>query len=204
MARWRPSELDDRMTAFYDGKYDVLLSTTIVESGLDIPSANTMIIHRADMFRPGPALPAARAGSGRPKTARLCLSHHRAAQALTPRREKRLKVLATLDTLGAGFQLASHDLDIRGAGNLLGRRAVGPYPRGRLRALPVDAGGGDLQAAGRRSRWRETATSSPQITLGVPVLIPEDYVPDLDVRLALYRRLSNLEEKARSRASRRS
>src|SRR5215831_9075192 len=108
--------LEDVMSAFYDGKYDVLLSTAIVESGLDIPTANTLIVHRADRFGLS-QLYQLRGRVGRSKVrayALFTLPEHK----ITPQAERRLKVLQSLDTLGAGFQLASHDLDIRGAGNL--------------------------------------------------------------------------------------
>jgi transcription-repair coupling factor (superfamily II helicase) len=114
-----PTLLEDIMTAFYDGKYDVLLSTTIVESGLDIPAANTLIVHRADMF--GLAqIYQLRGRVGRSKPRAYALLTLPAVRKITPQAERRLKVLQSLDTLGAGFQLASHDLDIRGAGTLLG------------------------------------------------------------------------------------
>ena len=189
-------ELDARMNAFYDGKYDVLLATTIVESGLDIPTANTLIVHRADMF--GLAqLYQIRGRVGRSKIRAYAYFMTEARKPLTPQAERRLKVLASLDTLGAGFTLASQDLDIRGAGNLLGEEQSGHVREvgyelyqemleeaiGRLKAGDMDA----LPEAGE--------TWAPQINLGVAVLIPEDYVPDLDVRLGLYRRLSALTEK---------
>src|SRR5204862_2247798 len=119
-----PTVLEDVMTAFYDGKYDVLLSTTIVESGLDIPTANTLIVHRAEMF--GLAqLYQLRGRVGRSKTRAYALFTVPPERVLTPTAERRLKVLQQLDTLGAGFQLASHDLDIRGAGNFLGEEQSG-------------------------------------------------------------------------------
>ena len=112
------------MSAFYDGKYDVLLSTTIIESGLDIPTANTLIVHRADRF--GLAqLYQLRGRVGRAKLRAYALFTLPAQHKITPQAERRLKVLQSLDTLGAGFQLASHDLDIRGAGNLLGEEQSG-------------------------------------------------------------------------------
>ncbi|MEL7127808.1 MAG: transcription-repair coupling factor, partial [Pseudomonadota bacterium] len=117
-------ELDDRMNAFYDGKFDVLLATTIVESGLDIPTANTMVIHRADMF--GLAqLYQIRGRVGRSKTRAYAYLTTKPRAKLTGTAEKRLRVLGSLDTLGAGFTLASQDLDIRGAGNLLGEEQSG-------------------------------------------------------------------------------
>ncbi len=188
-------ELDDRMNAFYDGKYDVLLATTIVESGLDIPTANTMVVHRADMF--GLAqLYQIRGRVGRSKTRAYAYMTTKPRSPITATAQKRLRVLASLDSLGAGFTLASQDLDIRGAGNLLGEEqsgqmrevgyelyqqmleeAIGKIKSGEI-GMP-DAGG----------KW------APVINLGVPVLIPDAYVPDLDVRLGLYRRLSTLQTK---------
>jgi transcription-repair coupling factor (superfamily II helicase) len=187
-----PTTLEDVMTAFYDGKYDVLLSTTIVESGLDIPTANTLIIHRADMF--GLAqLYQLRGRVGRAKTRAYALLTLPVGRKLTVQAERRLKVLQSLDTLGAGFQLASHDLDIRGAGNLLGDEQSGHikevgfelYQQMLEEAVESLKAGISEPVA---DRW------SPQITIGTPVLIPEEYVADLSVRLNLYRRLADLED----------
>ena len=119
-----PGELDNRMNSFYDGKYDVLLATTIVESGLDIPSANTIVVHRAEMF--GLAqLYQIRGRVGRSKLRAYAYMTTKIRTKMTVASEKRLKVLASLDALGAGFSLASQDLDIRGAGNLLGEEQSG-------------------------------------------------------------------------------
>ena len=143
------SELEDRIGAFYDGKYDILLSTSIVESGLDIPRANTLIVHRADMF--GLAqLYQLRGRVGRAKTRAYAIFTTPANKPMTPQAEKRLKVLQSLDTLGAGFQLASHDLDLRGAGNLLGEEQSGHIKRSRLRTLPADGAGRDRAPQGGR------------------------------------------------------
>ncbi|MFM2389818.1 MAG: transcription-repair coupling factor, partial [Pseudomonadota bacterium] len=117
-------DLDDRMNQFYDGKFDVLLATTIVESGLDIPTANTMIIHRADMFGLS-QLYQIRGRVGRAKTRAYCYLTTKPRAPLTPQATKRLRLLGSLDNLGAGFNLASHDLDLRGAGNLLGEEQSG-------------------------------------------------------------------------------
>ncbi|MEL6912899.1 MAG: transcription-repair coupling factor [Pseudomonadota bacterium] len=190
-------ELDDRMNAFYDGKYDVLLATTIVESGLDIPTANTMIVHRADMFGLS-QLYQIRGRVGRAKTRAYAYLTTKPRMKLTPAAEKRLRVLGSLDSLGAGFTLASQDLDIRGAGNLLGEEQSG-----QMRDVGYELYQQMLEEAiGKiRSGEAEGLTDdddgqwAPQINLGVPVLIPEDYVPDLDVRLGLYRRLSSLTTK---------
>ena len=189
-------ELDDRMNAFYDGKYDILLATTIVESGLDIPTANTMIVHRADMF--GLAqLYQIRGRVGRSKTRAYAYLTTKPRAKLTPLAEKRLRVLGSLDTLGAGFTLASQDLDIRGAGNLLGEEQSG-----QMRDVGFELYQSMLEEAIAKIKAGEMEGLSeadeqwaPQINLGVPVLIPEDYVPDLDVRLGLYRRLSGLSTK---------
>ncbi len=189
-------ELDDRMNAFYDGKYDVLLATTIVESGLDIPTANTMVVHRADMF--GLAqLYQIRGRVGRSKTRAYAYLTTKPRARLTATAEKRLRVLGSLDTLGAGFTLASQDLDIRGAGNLLGEEQSG-----QMRDVGYELYQSMLEEAIAKIKSGEMEGLSdaddqwaPQINLGVPVLIPEDYVPDLDVRLGLYRRLSSLSTK---------
>ncbi len=189
-------ELDDRMNAFYDGKYDVLLATTIVESGLDIPTANTMIVHRADMFGLS-QLYQIRGRVGRAKTRAYAYLTTKPRMRLTPAAEKRLRVLGSLDTLGAGFTLASQDLDIRGAGNLLGEEQSG-----QMRDVGYELYQSMLEDAIARIKTgelegltEEDGQWAPQINLGVPVLIPEEYVPDLDVRLGLYRRLSGLHSK---------
>ncbi|MEO1951167.1 transcription-repair coupling factor, partial [Thioclava sp.] len=187
-------ELDDRMNAFYDGKYDVLLATTIVESGLDIPTANTMVIHRADMFGLS-QLYQIRGRVGRAKTRAYCYLTTKPRMPLTPQAQKRLRLLGSLDSLGAGFNLASQDLDLRGAGNLLGEEQSGHIRevgyelyQSMLEETISKLKSGELTEAGDGD-W------SPQINLGVPVMIPEAYIPDLDVRLGLYRRLSSLTTK---------
>ncbi|WP_291842008.1 transcription-repair coupling factor [Bradyrhizobium sp.] len=185
-----PTVIEDIMSAFYDGKYDILLSTTIIESGLDIPAANTLIVHRADMF--GLAqLYQLRGRVGRSKLRAYALFTLPAQQKITAQAERRLKVLQSLETLGAGFQLASHDLDIRGAGNLLGEEQSGHIKevgfelyQSMLEEAILNLKAGVAEPAA--DRW------SPQITIGMPVLIPEDYVSDLSVRLSLYRRLADL------------
>ena len=184
--------LEDVMSAFYDGKYDVLLSTTIIESGLDIPTANTLIVHRADRFGLS-QIYQLRGRVGRAKLRAYALLTLPNARKITPQAERRLKVLQSLDTLGAGFQLASHDLDIRGAGNLLGDEQSGHIKEVgfELYQQMLEEAVMSLKAgisAPVADKW------SPQITLGTPVLIPEDYVTDLPVRLALYRRLSEIED----------
>ena len=189
-----PTQLEAVMSAFYDGQYDVLLSTTIVESGLDIPTANTMIIHRADMF--GLAqMYQLRGRVGRAKARAYAYLTTPVDKQLTLSAEKRLKVLQSLDSLGAGFQLASHDLDIRGGGNLLGDEQSG-----HIREIGVELYQQMLEDAVAELRQKAGAEAlltdrgwSPLINTGAAVLIPEAYVPDLNVRLALYRRLSDAE-----------
>jgi transcription-repair coupling factor (superfamily II helicase) len=184
-------ELDQVMNAFYDRQYDLLLSTSIVESGLDIPSANTLIVYRADMF--GLAqLYQLRGRVGRSKIRAYAYFTIPADARLTPSAERRLKVLQSLDTLGAGFVLASHDLDIRGAGNLLGEEQSG-----HIREVGFELYQSMLEEAIAALKGGEGAVIedqwSPRINLGTAVLIPEEYVPDLQVRLGLYRRLSGVE-----------
>lgn len=186
-----PSELEDIMNAFYEGKFNVLLSTTIVESGLDIPTANTLIVHRADMF--GLAqLYQIRGRVGRSKTRAYALFTVPPNKTMTATAERRLKVLQSLETLGAGFQLASHDLDIRGAGNLLGEEQSGHVKEVgfELYQQMLEEAVAQLKDGGveGEEQW------SPQINVGTPVLIPENYVPDLQLRLTLYRRLGDLTE----------
>ncbi|WGH79355.1 transcription-repair coupling factor [Jannaschia ovalis] len=189
-------DLDERMNAFYDGKYDVLLSTTIIESGIDIPTANTMVIWRADMFGLS-QLYQIRGRVGRSKTRAYAYLTTKPKAKLTPAAERRLKALGSIDALGAGFNIASQDLDLRGGGNIVGEEQSGHIKEVGFELYQtmlqetidkLKSGTADLPDA-LSDDW------SPQIALGVPVLIPEDYVPDLDTRLGLYRRLSSLERK---------
>jgi transcription-repair coupling factor (superfamily II helicase) len=185
-------EVEERIGAFYDKKYDVLLSTTIVESGLDIPSANTLIVHRADRF--GLAqLYQLRGRVGRSKTRAYAYLTTTPDRALTEGADKRLQVLANLDNLGAGFQLASHDLDIRGAGNLLGDEQSGHIKEVGFELYQSMLEEAILEQKSGVGERREEFT--PQINVEAPILIPEHYVPDLDLRMGLYRRLGELEDR---------
>ena len=188
-------EIEDRMSGFVDKRYDVLLSTSIIESGLDIPSANTLIVHCAEMF--GLAqLYQLRGRVGRSKTRAYAYLTTPANRMITEAAEKRLKVLSSLDNLGAGFQLASHDLDQRGAGNLLGDEQSG-----HIKEVGFELYQQMLEDAilATRAETQGIAVKdddfSPQITLGASVLIPEDYVPDLALRMALYRRIGDIENR---------
>ncbi|MDG2321867.1 MAG: transcription-repair coupling factor [Rhodospirillaceae bacterium] len=188
-----PTELEDIMTAFADGEFDVLLATNIIESGLDLPRVNTIIIHRSDMFGLS-QLYQLRGRVGRSKTRAYAYLTVPSNKKLTATAQKRLDVMQTLDTLGAGFSLASHDLDIRGAGNLLGDEQSGHikevgvelYQKLLEEAVAAAKQGGGVDPLS------EEETFSPQITLGAPVLIPDTYVKDLGARLVLYRRAADL------------
>ncbi|WP_449043536.1 transcription-repair coupling factor [Paracoccus versutus] len=187
-------DLDQRMNAFYDRGADVLLATSIVESGLDIPTANTMVVWRADMF--GLAqLYQIRGRVGRSKTRAYCYLTTKPRVPLTPQAMRRLKFLGAIDSLGAGFSLASQDLDLRGAGNLLGEEQSGHIKevgfelyQQMLEETIAKLKSGEIEGT-PEDEW------APQLNLGVPVTIPESYVPDLDVRLGLYRRLAELTSK---------
>lgn len=188
------AELDDAMTRFADGEADILLATNIIESGIDIPSANTMIIHRADMFGLS-QLYQLRGRIGRGKQRAYAYLTTDPSRMLTPQSKRRLEVMQTLDALGAGFTLASYDLDIRGAGNLLGDEQSGHVREVGVELYQsmlddavkdVKSGVSDDQDA-QQDKW------SPAINLGASILIPDEYVPDLSVRLSLYRRIAALE-----------
>jgi len=191
--RMAARELERAIGIFYDGAADLLLTTNIIESGLDLPRVNTIIIHRADMF--GLAqLYQLRGRVGRSKVRAYAYLTLPPGRTLSAAAEKRLQVMQTLDDLGAGFTLASHDLDIRGAGNLLGEEQSG-----HIREVGVELYQQMLEDAVAEARGEGEAKSegewSPRIDLGMAVLIPESYVADLGVRMGLYRRLSLVESR---------
>jgi len=185
-------KLENIMTAFSEKKFDILLATSIVESGLDIPSVNTIIIYRADMFGLA-ALYQLRGRVGRGKLKAYAYLTTSVDQRLTDTARKRLTVMQGLDSLGAGFSLASHDLDIRGAGNLLGQEQSG-----HIREIGVALYQKMLSDAIRTLKEKENQPNasdtdySPQISVGLPVLIPDDYISDLDLRLNLYHRIGDI------------
>jgi len=198
-----PTELEDVMNAFYDRKFDILLSTNIIESGIDIPTVNTMIIHRADMFGLS-ALYQLRGRVGRSKLRGYAYLSFDGRRKLTADAQRRLDVMKTLDSLGAGFTLASHDLDIRGAGNLVGEEQTGHIKEVGIELyqqmleeavaevqlaneLGVDPSTGEL-------RRKPDDDWVPVLNTGIAVYIPEDYVEALDVRLGLYRRVGMLRQ----------
>jgi transcription-repair coupling factor (superfamily II helicase) len=198
--RLSPTDLERVMTEFGDGKYDILLSTNIVESGLDMPAVNTLIIHRADMFGLG-QLYQLRGRVGRGKQRGYAYLTWPPGSKLSAAAEKRLEVMQTLDQLGAGFTLASHDLDIRGAGNLLGDEQSGHIREVGIELYQqmLEDAVADIRSVAGRKRT-EDRDWTPNINLGLPVLIPEDYVRDLPVRLGLYRRIGALTSDAESAA----
>ena len=190
-------QLEDIMAEFADRKYDMLLSTTIIESGIDLPNVNTMIIYRADMF--GMAqLYQLKGRIGRSKTRGYCYFTIPNKKALNPLAEKRLNILQALDSLGAGFSLASHDMDIRGAGNVLGEEQSG-----HIKDVGVALYHHMLEEEIARQKTLQSNNHEefkfndwmPQITTGIPIMIPQTYVQDLGVRLGLYRRIGNLKDK---------
>ncbi len=192
--RLTPTELETVMTEFGEGKYDILLSTNIVESGLDMPAVNTLIIHRADMFGLG-QLYQLRGRVGRGKQRGYAYLTWPQNHRLSPNAEKRLEVMQTLDNLGAGFTLASHDLDLRGAGNLLGDEQSGHIREVGIELYQqmLEDAVAELRAArGKKKKEAADLDWTPAINLGLPVLIPETYVRDLPVRLGLYRRIGAL------------
>jgi len=194
-----PSDLEDVISDFYDAKYDVLLSTNIIESGLDLPGVNTIIIHRADMFGLS-ALYQLRGRVGRSKIRAYAYLTLPPGRKLTPAAEKRLTVMQTLDTLGAGFKLASHDLDIRGAGNLLGEEQSGHIREVGVELYQQMLEEAVAEARGAASGEAGTQTYSPQVSMGIPVLIPAGYVSDLNLRMDLYRRVARLPDDRESEA----
>ena len=186
-------DLEEVMSDFYDRKLDVLLATNIVESGLDIPTANTLIVHRADLFGLS-QLYQLKGRVGRSNVRGYAYFTVPANKILQETAEKRLHVIQSLENLGAGFQLASHDLDIRGAGNLLGDEQSGHikevgfelYNHMLQEAVASLKAMGDPEA--QSGEW------TPQITIDAAALMPESFIADLDLRLAMYKRLASLEE----------
>ena len=190
-------QLEDVMNDFADGKADMLLSTTIIESGIDMPTVNTMIVHRSDMF--GLAqLYQLKGRVGRSKVRGYCYFTVPKQKELKPVAERRLNILQALDTLGAGFSLASHDMDIRGSGNILGEEQSGHIKDVGI-ALYQHMLEEEImrQKSGERQRREDEAADwAPQITTGIPIMIPETYVRDLGVRLGLYKRIGEIRDKA--------
>lgn len=189
-------QLEEVMNEFADGQGDILLSTTIIESGIDMPRVNTMIVYRADMF--GLAqLYQLKGRIGRSKVRGYAYFTIPPKRKLKPIAERRLSILQALDTLGAGFSLASHDMDIRGAGNILGEEQSG-----HIKEVGVSLYQHMLEEEVLRLRSgvladeqaKEVQDWAPQITTGIPIMIPESYVRDLGIRLGLYKRIGDIKD----------
>ncbi len=188
--------LEEVMNDFADGKADMLLSTTIIESGIDMPSVNTMIVYRADMF--GLAqLYQLRGRVGRGKLRGYCYFTVPKQKNLKPVAERRLSILQALDTLGAGFSLASHDMDIRGSGNILGEEQSGHIKEVGVALYQhmLEEEIARLKAGEFEQDKQASLEWAPQITTGIPIMIPETYVKDLGVRLGLYKRIGEIKDK---------
>jgi len=185
-------DLEATMSAFYDRQVDLLLATNIIESGLDIPTANTLIVHRSDMFGLS-QLYQLRGRVGRSKVRGYAYFTVPGNRLLREAAERRLSVIQSLDGLGAGFQLASHDLDIRGAGNLLGDEQSG-----QIKEVGFELYNQMLEEAVNELKASEhaepTTDWTPQITIDAAALMPESYIADIDLRLTMYRRLAALDE----------
>jgi transcription-repair coupling factor (superfamily II helicase) len=184
-----PAKLDEIMNAFYEGKYDMLISTTIIESGLDVPSANTMFLHRADMFGlSGLYQLRGRVGRGKIRAYAYMLLPER--KMINKIAVKRLGIMQTIDSLGAGFSVASHDMDIRGFGNL-----VGDEQSGHIKEVGMELYQEMLRDAIASLNANEEEVEeewSPQVNVGLSVLIPSKYVPAISLRMGLYKRIAEL------------
>ncbi|CAO5681096.1 MAG: Transcription-repair-coupling factor [Holosporales bacterium] len=189
--RMSPHDIEDAISDFCDRHFDVLLATNIIESGIDMPSVNTIILHKSHLFGLA-ALYQLRGRVGRSKTQAFAYFTVPEHKILSENAAKRLKVLQSLDTLGAGFNLANHDLDLRGAGNL-----VGEEQSGHIKEIGMELYQQLLQEAVLKTKANLNGTFyeedwTPQISLGGAVLIPERYISDLGLRLNLYKRLSQM------------
>jgi transcription-repair coupling factor (superfamily II helicase) len=185
-----PGIIDEIMGDFYDGKFDILLCTTIIESGIDVPAAGTIIIHKAEMLGLS-QLYQLRGRVGRSKSrgyAYLTISNTKGA---TKHAIKRLDIMQNVDSLGAGFSIASHDMDIRGFGNL-----VGDEQAGHIKEVGIELYQDMLEEAVAVAKGEEPEDElNPSINLGLPISMPEEYVGDRSVRIGLYRRLSSIDTK---------
>ena len=183
-------QIEDRINDFYMGSYDILISTTIIESGLDIPNANTLIIHRSDMFGLS-QMYQIRGRVGRSKVKAYAYLTYKEHKKLGKNAAKRLEVLQSLDSLGAGFNLASYDLEIRGSGNLLGEEQSG-----QIKEVGIELYQNMLEETIDELKNTDQSNISnqwsPKISLPLSVLIPEDYISDLTIRMEIYKRLSSI------------
>lgn len=188
-----PSHLEDVMNEFASGNGDILLSTTIIESGIDMPQVNTMIIHRADMF--GLAqLYQLKGRIGRSKVRGYAYFTVQKNRKLRDMAQKRLQILQSLDSLGAGFSLASYDMDLRGSGNVLGEEQSGHIKDVGISLYQhlLEEEIMRIRAENDGTKVKQSQDWTPQIAIGIPILIPEDYISDLGLRLGLYKRIGDI------------
>ena len=186
-----PNKIDEIMSEFYASKFDILVSTTIIESGIDIQDANTMIIHKADMLGLS-QLYQLRSRIGRGKMrgyAYLTLPSHKK---MTPHSLRRLEIIQNSCALGSGFTIASHDMDLRGFGNLIGEEQSG-----QIREVGTELYQEMLEE--QIAIFKDEPISGeqpfiPTINLGLSVFIPDNYVSDSVLKLGLYRRIGNLND----------
>ncbi|MDX1923711.1 MAG: transcription-repair coupling factor [Rickettsiaceae bacterium] len=183
-----PSTIDKIMEEFYDGKFDILISTAIVESGLDVPSANTMFIYKAEMFGLS-QLYQLRGRVGRAKLRGYAYLVHDRKKLPTKSAIKRLEIMQSIDSLGAGFTIACHDMDIRGFGNM-----IGDDQSGHIKEVGVELYHEMLEEAINRikdSDYKEQE-QKPEVKIKVPVYIPDEYIGDSSLRLSIYRRAGSI------------
>lgn len=184
-----PAELDAAMVRFADGDGDVLLATNIIEAGLDVPRANTMIVWRADRFGLAQLHQLrGRVGRGNRRGQVMLLTED---GEIAPRTMKRLRTLATYDRLGAGFEISAADLDQRGAGDLLSDTQAG-----HMKLIGVDLYQHLFEAALGQARGQPEAMWMPDINMNAPGALPADWIPDADIRLGLYVRLAHIGEES--------
>jgi transcription-repair coupling factor (superfamily II helicase) len=185
----RPKELEKVMLDFFENKTQVLVCSAIIESGLDFPNANTIVINRADQF--GLAqLYQLRGRVGRSHRHAYAYLLIPGEQAITPDAEKRLRALQEIDGLGGGFKLALHDLEIRGAGNLLGEQQSG-----QITAVGFELYTEMMENAVKELKGEEVLPEvEPEIRLGIPAYFPDNYIPDANQRLYFYKRLATLRD----------
>jgi transcription-repair coupling factor (superfamily II helicase) len=180
-------QLDEIIVGFADGRGDVLLATNIIETGLDVPAANTILVWRADRF--GLAqLHQLRGRVGRGRVRAACYLLTDPAAKIAAATEKRLRTLESLDRLGAGFAISARDLDLRGAGDL-----VGSDQAGHMKLIGIDLYQHILEGALAAARGEPRPENwQPELRLGIPLSIPAEYVPEEEVRIGLYRRVAEL------------
>jgi transcription-repair coupling factor (superfamily II helicase) len=182
--------LDEIMNDFYDGKYEMLLSTTIIESGIDISIANTIIVYKAEMFGLS-QLYQIRGRVGRGDVRAYAYLMHTANKKLTDNAKKRLKILQDIDSLGVGFNIASHDMDIRGSGNILGDEQSGHVKETGIE-LYNEMLNEEIANMSNQGDQSHISSYSTKLNLGVSLFIDENYIPEFSVRMSIYKRIADI------------